>query len=102
LQKETFKVAPSKIPAVTSATIAGKEITKVVGTVFGVGTVAFGPITSDKARGAMLKAIAEIKSMGDDVGADAVVSLKVTATGSGFVFFRAQTVILTGTAVKLS
>lgn len=91
-----------KIPVVTSAVIAGKEVTKEIGTVFGVGTVAFGPITSDKARGAMLKALGEIKTMGIEVGADAVVSLKVASTGSGFVFFRAQTVILTGTAVKLS
>lgn len=91
-----------KIPVVTAAVISGKEVTKEIGTVFGVGTVAFGSITSDKARGAMLKALAEIKIMGSEVGADAVVSLKIASTGSGTVFFRSQTVILTGTAVKLS
>ena len=91
-----------KIPAVTSAVISGKEVTKEIGTVFGVGTVAFGSITSDKARGAMLKALDEIKAMANEVGADAVVSLKIASNGSGFVFFRAQTIILTGTAVKLS
>lgn len=92
----------SRLLTVTTPTVAGKEVIKELGPVFGVGTVAFGPMTSNKAKGAMLKAMLEISEMGNDVGANAVVGMTTAAAGSGFAFFRAHTIILTGTAVKLS
>ena len=92
----------SRILRVTTPTLSGKEILKELGPVFGVGTVASGLFSSDRAKGAMLKAQKEISSMGAEVGANAVVGMTTTATGSGFAFSRAQTIILTGTAVKLA
>jgi uncharacterized protein YbjQ (UPF0145 family) len=45
--------------------------------------------------------MSELKSSALEKGANTVVSLSVSSNGSGFPFFRAQTIILTGTAVKV-
>lgn len=89
------------LQVVTSSQIAGSQIDSVVGLVLGVGNVAFGPITSTKAAEAFSKAMNELKHGAGELGADAVVDLKTTATSAGFPFFRPHTVLLTGTAVKL-
>jgi uncharacterized protein YbjQ (UPF0145 family) len=85
----------------TTNEIATKKVLSHCGIVVGVGTVAFGPVTSTKAKGAYSKAIAELKSTAHGLGANAVISISVTSNGSGFPFFRAQTVIISGTAVKV-
>jgi uncharacterized protein YbjQ (UPF0145 family) len=91
----------TQIEIATNDVIANKKIVSHVGLVVGVGTVAFGPLTTNKAKGAYLKAMSELKSSALEKGANAVVGLSVTSNGSGFPFFRAQTIILTGTAVKV-
>jgi uncharacterized protein YbjQ (UPF0145 family) len=91
----------NQIEIATSDAISNKKIVSHIGVVVGVGTVAFGPITTNKAKGAYIKAMSELKSSALEKGANAVISLIVTTNGSGFPFFRAQTIILTGTAVKV-
>lgn len=85
----------------TSDHVPGREIEKVLGIVVGIGNVAFGPITSNKARGAYNKAIADLGARLDPE-TDAVISVHVAATSAGFPFFRPHTIVVTGTAVKLS
>ena len=92
----------TKIEVATSHEIANKQIISHVGLVVGVGTVAFGPLTSSKAKGAYIKAMEELKSSATEKGATAVCGISVAATGSGFPFFRSHTVILTGTAVVVN
>jgi hypothetical protein len=80
--------------------VPGREISKSLGIVIGIGNVAFGPITATKARTAYSKAISDL-GHGLDPETDAVLGLKVAATSAGFPFFRPHTIVVTGTAVKL-
>jgi uncharacterized protein YbjQ (UPF0145 family) len=92
----------AQIELSTTGEISNKKVTSHSGIVVGVGTVAFGPITSTKAKIAYGKAVAELKSSAQGLGANAVVGVTVTATGSGWPFMRAHTIIVSGTAVKVS
>ena len=91
----------SQIELSTTSEIANRKILSQFGIVIGVGTVAFGPFTSVKAARAYTKAVNELKDTAQNLGANAVIGITATATGSGFAFSRGQTVILTGTAVKV-
>ncbi len=70
--------------------------------VVGVGTVAFGPVTTTKTKKALVKAMNQLKSAAMELQADAIVDVSVTATSSGFAFSRGHTVIVAGTAVKVA
>ena len=89
----------SQITISTSSAIPSKNITSHLGMVVGVGTVAFGPMTTTKAKKALVKAMNQLKSAGMDMQANAIVDVSVTATSSGFAFSRGHTVIVSGTAV---
>lgn len=81
--------------------IPGREIQTHLGLVVGIGNVAFGNFTSNKAKKALKKALSSLQVQVNNKEADAVVGLQTSATSAGFPFFRPHTVILTGTAVKL-
>ena len=85
----------------TSETIPGRPARELKGVVVGVGTAAWGFYSSNKASRALLKAMNEIRGRATASGANAIVSLQVEATSSGFIFNRAHTVIITGTAVNV-
>ena len=91
----------TQIEIATNDVIANKKIVSHVGLVVGVGTAAWGLLATNNAKGAYLKAMSELKSSALEKGANAVVGLSVTSNGSGFKFLRSQTIILTGTAVKV-
>ncbi|MCX6442684.1 MAG: heavy metal-binding domain-containing protein [Actinobacteria bacterium] len=91
----------TQIELSTTNEIPNRKIASHNGIVVGVGTEAFGPVTSTKAKIAYGKAIAELKSSAQGLGSNAVIGISVTSNGSGFPFFRAQTVIISGTAVKV-
>ena len=91
----------SQIIISTSSEIPGKKLASHLGLVVGVGTVAFGPVTTTKTKGALVKAMNQLKSAGIEMQADAIVDVSVAATSSGFAFSRGHTVIVSGTAVKI-
>jgi uncharacterized protein YbjQ (UPF0145 family) len=81
--------------------ISGREIKEFIGIAIGVGNVAFGPLTANKARGAISKAMRDLGRQLNEMDADALLGLQIEATSSGIPFFRPHTAIITGTAVKL-
>lgn len=58
----------TQIEIATNDAIANKKIVSHIGLVVGVGTVAFGPLTTSKAKGAYLKAMSELKSSAIEKG----------------------------------
>lgn len=84
----------------TTAEISGRKIASHLGLVVGVGTVAFGPITTTKTKRALLKAMNQVKGSAAELKADGIVGVTISATSSGFAFSRGHTVIVSGTAIK--
>ena len=84
----------------TSEKIEGLESKETLGLVFGVGHQLFG-FTKDNAKNAFVRAVAQLRAHATTKNADAVVSIKITSTSSGF-FHGPQTVTIVGTAVKTS
>jgi len=84
----------------TSEKIEGLESKETLGLVFGVGHSLFG-FTKENARSALVRAVANLRANATKINADAVVSIKITSTSSGF-FHGPQTVTIVGTAVKTS
>jgi len=85
----------------SSEKIEGLESKETLGLVFGVGHQWFG-FTKDNARNAFVRAVAQLRANATTKNADAVVSIKITSTSSGFFFSISQTVTIVGTAVKTS
>ena len=93
----------TQIQLSTTNEIVNKKVDAQIGIVVGIGTAAFGPMTSTKAKRAHTKAINELKNSAEKEGANAVIGISITATGAGsFPFARPHTVIMSGTAVKIS
>jgi uncharacterized protein YbjQ (UPF0145 family) len=84
----------------TTAEVSGRKIVSHLGLIVGVGTVAFGPITTTKTKRALLKAMNQAKGSATELKADGIVGVTISATSSGFAFSRGHTVIVSGTAVK--
>jgi uncharacterized protein YbjQ (UPF0145 family) len=84
----------------TTAEVSGRKIASHLGLIVGVGTVAFGPITTTKTKRALLKAMNQAKGSATELKADGIVGVTISATSSGFAFSRGHTVIVSGTAVK--
>lgn len=84
----------------TTAEVSGRKITSHLGLIVGVGTVAFGPITTTKTKRALLKAMNQAKGSAAELKADGIVGVTISATSSGFAFSRGHTVIVSGTAIK--
>lgn len=85
----------------TTAEVSGRKITSHLGLIVGVGTVAWGPITTTKTKRALLKAMNQAKGSAAELKADGIVGVTISATSGGLIpFARPHTVIVSGTAIK--
>jgi len=86
----------------TLEAVPNRKVVSQIGVVVGVGTSRlFGSSTSKLGQSAVQRAINQLGLRARGVNADAVVGISSTATSSGSVFFRSQTIIVMGTAVTL-
>ena len=94
-------MSKQEIIITTQSSIPGREISEILGIAVGVGNVAFGYVTSAKAKGAVRKAMKDLGKQVNEMNADAIIGLQVVATSGSLVFFRPHTAVITGTAVRL-
>jgi uncharacterized protein YbjQ (UPF0145 family) len=90
-----------KILLSTTHEIPGRITTAHLGLVAGAGGKSTGTSSTEMAREALRGAITQMRETANELGADAIVGVMITATSSGGTNNRPHTVLTSGTAVKL-